>query len=223
MTSAAQPSTITSLITLSGMTCSGKSTLANKLIATGFFARVITATTRAPRRLKQGTETHGIDYLFLSDRDFDTLEQSGALLESTRFADFRYGTPKESLLNIQAQGQLPLIITDPTGAMSLKHLGKRMGWDVLNIYLDCDIRTAIARLDARAQRYNLKDSDYYRARIDALTCEESGWSSQYPWDLSLQQFSEENFSWQLGLILNNCRDGQQVADQRALSAIDQPH
>lgn len=211
----------TSLITLAGMTCSGKTSLAAKLTATHYFSRVVTATTRPPRQLKTRREAHGVDYLFLSEKEFLLLEQSNGLLETTTFAHHRYGTPRLHIDQIQSRGRIPLVITDPEGALRLKQLGRHEGWDVLNVFLACDIKTALARLKNRELRDQDNNADYYIERTEALTCDESAWTSRYPWDLTLQQFTEENFDWQLSLLLNSCRDGSVVAGKQALSHIAQ--
>lgn len=211
---------ITSLITLSGMTCSGKSSLATKLLSTGFFERVVTATTRSPRQLKDRVESHGVDYLFLSEIDFQRLEEAQGLLESTQFSNHRYGTPLSSLQAVQKSGLIPLVIIDPEGAQSLKQWGRREGWDVLNVFLACDIRIALERLQNRQQRAAIENSPADDERMNALMCKESAWASQYPWDLTLHQFTDENFSWQLSLLLSSCKDGSTVAGDHPLPTND---
>ena len=50
----------------------------------------VSATTRAPR----DGETHGVDYLFVTRDEFDSMVDRGELLEWAEFAGHRYGTPR---------------------------------------------------------------------------------------------------------------------------------
>lgn len=72
------------LITLSGFTCSGKTTVANELCSTySDCRRIVSSTTRTPRP----DEKDGVDYHFLSRQAFlDT-----PMLESEEYANNLYG------------------------------------------------------------------------------------------------------------------------------------
>ena len=79
---------------ISGPAGSGKSTIAEKLIANSEdITRAITATTRAPRP----GEKDGIDYIFMSKEEFSTDLDEGMFIEYNEFNNNFYGTPRKNL------------------------------------------------------------------------------------------------------------------------------
>lgn len=77
----------------------------------------VSATTRAPRP----GETHGVEYLFISDEEFSRLEESGGMLETAEvFGLNRYGTPAAPVDEAVARGQVALLEIDLDGARQVK-------------------------------------------------------------------------------------------------------
>jgi guanylate kinase len=77
----------------------------------------VSATTRAPRP----GEVEGVNYYFGSDREFDRLEASGAMLETATVHNaFRYGTPRGPIEAALAQGRSVLLEIDLQGARSVR-------------------------------------------------------------------------------------------------------
>jgi guanylate kinase len=69
----------------------GKSTLERGLNADpGLFKKVVSVTTR---HMREG-EVNGKDYYFLTDKQFDDLENTDQLIQRTEFAGNRYGSTK---------------------------------------------------------------------------------------------------------------------------------
>ena len=94
----------------------GKTTLVNEVLSyfPGELFRVITCTTRAPRK----GETHGIDYFFLTESEFEEKRLNKEFLEYTKTYDHSYGTLKSSVEDLRKQGSVLLVI-DVKGAMSV--------------------------------------------------------------------------------------------------------
>jgi guanylate kinase len=78
--------------------------------------RSITCTTR-PRR---HNEKEGIDYRFLSEREFDQKIEEGAFLEHVTFSGSRYGTLKSDVETIERTGLHAVLVIDTVGALALK-------------------------------------------------------------------------------------------------------
>lgn len=72
----------------------------------------VSATTRKPRP----GETHGVQYFFVDDEEFDKLIANGELLEWAEFAGNRYGTPRRAVLEHLEQGEPVLLEIDLQGA-----------------------------------------------------------------------------------------------------------
>lgn len=104
------------LIVVSGPSGVGKSTVVAALHERHPFYFSVSATTR---RRRPG-ESDGVDYHFVSDEVFAHLRSSGQLLEWAEYAGFRYGTPKEPVLEELARGNDVLLDIEIDGAMQVK-------------------------------------------------------------------------------------------------------
>jgi len=104
---------------ISAPTGGGKTSLSKALLDQDDLPliRVITYTTR-PRR---GKEINGKDYYFISKKDFLEKESQGFFLETTKYDQHDYGSPK-SIINDAKHGQSFLMITDRPGALHIKKL-----------------------------------------------------------------------------------------------------
>ena len=76
----------------------------------------VSATTRRPRP----GETHGVQYFFVDDEEFDKLIANGELLEWAEFAGNRYGTPRRAVLAHLERGEPVLLEIDLQGARLVK-------------------------------------------------------------------------------------------------------
>jgi len=76
----------------------------------------VSATTRKPRP----GETHGVEYFFISNDEFDLLVEQGELLEWAEFAGHRYGTPRRPVLERLASGVPVLLEIDVAGARQVR-------------------------------------------------------------------------------------------------------
>lgn len=77
----------------------------------------VSATTRQPRP----GEVHGVNYYFVTDDEFDQLEQTGRMLETATVHNaYRYGTPRAPIEEALAEGRSVLLEIDIQGARSVK-------------------------------------------------------------------------------------------------------
>lgn len=82
------------------------------------FAFSLTATTRKKRE----GEIDGIDYYFVSDREFDEMIKKGELIEWAYVHNHRYGTPKKSIYSLIEDRKFPVMTIDVKGAMNIKKI-----------------------------------------------------------------------------------------------------
>ncbi len=110
---------MTKLVVVSGPSGVGKTTVCDHLLRRPEFERVTTATTRPAR----GNERHGVDYLFLSEEEFDRWVEEQRFLEWARVHDHRYGSPRAPAEEILARGRHALLNIDVQGAASVRASG----------------------------------------------------------------------------------------------------
>ena len=105
------------LTVLSGPSGVGKSTVVAHLRANHPEVWLsVSATTRKPRP----GETHGVEYYFVTDDEFDRLVAAGELLEWAEFAGHRYGTPRQPVTDRLARGEPVLLELDVQGARQIR-------------------------------------------------------------------------------------------------------
>ena len=104
------------LLVLSGPSGVGKTTVAEKLLSENDqLSRVVTCTTRTSRV----GEVDGVDYFFLSEKEFMRRVESKEFLEHAEVYGKRYGTMKSVVCEMLASGRDVLIVNDVQGAMAI--------------------------------------------------------------------------------------------------------
>lgn len=105
------------IIGLVGMTATGKTEIAKCLEKYGL-KKIVTTTTRPMRP----GEIEGIDYDFISDKEFESIKSKNGFLETTSYNTvhgvWKYGTP------INALKDDGVIILNPDGAKIIKELNQ---------------------------------------------------------------------------------------------------
>jgi guanylate kinase len=108
------------LFIISSPSGAGKSTLVNQLINEfpQKITRSVTSTTRKPR----AGEQDGVDYHFLSKKEFLEYKQSGLFLESAEVFGNHYGTLKSSIEQSLEKGMHVILVIDTQGAKQVREM-----------------------------------------------------------------------------------------------------
>ena len=117
------------MLVLSSPSGAGKSTIARNLL-NGFpdLMLSVSVTTRP----KRGSEIHGTHYSFISQKEFERLQESDALLESAEVHGNYYGTPRDPAEKAMREGRDMLFDIDWQGGMQL--MEKARG-DVVSVFI----------------------------------------------------------------------------------------
>lgn len=180
------------LITLTGPTCSGKTTIQNLLVERGI-QRIVSTTTRKPRQ----NEINGVDYHFISERASLDLERSGEFAELVTFNNTRYGVTHHEATHKLCNGALTSIILEPNGVDQYEELCRKHGALLFTVYVHTELDTRIARLSQRFKddlrpltqcgqiEASEKTVDTYVSRLTASLGEELKWNQGRAWNLTV--------------------------------------
>lgn len=149
------------LIVLSGPSGVGKTTVVRQLRdrSPGLWVSV-SATTRFPRP----GEADGVNYLFVSDEQFDRLVAEGDLLEWAEYAGNRYGTPAQPVHAVRESGTAVLLEIEIDGARQIR---RRVPESVLVFLAPPSREVLIDRLTGRAT----EPDDVVDARLERAEAE----------------------------------------------------
>jgi guanylate kinase len=134
------------MLVLSSPSGAGKSTIARTLLEDDPALSLSVSVTTRPRR---GSEIEGVHYRFVSQREFERLRDSDALLEWAEVHGNLYATPREPVEQAMAEGRDMLFDIDWQGALQLKD---KMRADIVSIFiLPPSMKELKARLKRRAE------------------------------------------------------------------------
>jgi guanylate kinase len=145
------------IIIVSGPSGVGKDAVIAKMKHLGrplYYA--VTATTRPQR----AGESDGLDYHFLSKREFQGMIHRGELLEWANVYGNLYGVPKQEVEKALAQGLEVIIKVDVQGAATLKRILPQ----AVFIFL---APPSFDELEKRLKQRNTESTKEFKLRIDA--------------------------------------------------------
>ena len=145
------------VIIFSAPSGSGKSTVVNHLLSLHpEFEFSVSATSRAPR----GAERDGVEYYFLTPRQFRNRIRKDAFVEYEEvYHDKFYGTLKSEVERIWAKGHVIVFDVDVKGGVSLKKYFGQQALSVLIVPPDMEV------LEARLRSRGTDSEEAIRERL----------------------------------------------------------
>lgn len=143
-----------------GPSSAGKSKI-QKALTTELFPRIITSTTRTPRK----NEVEGVDYFFMSHDLFNRHLDNTDFVEWTRYNGEYYGTLKASIEIILTSPNNAHIVLDLAGVITLKKLFS----NIIAIYIGANIESIQRRLLDRKSTQEEVDWRLNKAITEELT------------------------------------------------------
>jgi len=183
------------IVTLTGPSCAGKSTLEAMLKSEGF-ANVISTTTRQPRV----GEVDGESYYFVTRDTFRRIADKGGLVEEVAFNGNYYGVGVDEVERVSAQGKPIVVIVEPNGLAQVREYALKHGWDILSILVNNPIPVICERFLRRmTNELAASKSDEERAKIISTYAsrmtvmkEEWSWRDTCEVDMTISSFNEHN-------------------------------
>lgn len=123
----------------------------------------VSYTTR-PRR---SGEVDGVDYHYISRREFGRLVEQGELLEHVTYLGDQYGTSRSQIEEVLARGEDAVLSIDVEGAKVLQRRGPT-GFAVVYIFL---APSSLDILGKRLRARGTEDDEQIRARIEVASQE----------------------------------------------------
>ena len=205
------------IVTLTGPSCSGKTTLEKRLKDAGF-VNVISTTTRAPR----AGEVDGVSYYFVSKEEFVRQDSSGMLVESVFFNGQHYGVSVQEVERVAAQYKPIVVIVEPEGLKQIRAYCTGRGWNYFTVFVDNPGAVIGERYLARymddlkkAVQAGASDDDIkkvqasYAGRLGVMLKDECWWGEDVGplCDLWLHEFDESNIDSvvdRVGRVADEC-------------------
>lgn len=96
----------------------GKTTLVEMIVSKhpNSVVRSVSCTTRNPRK----DEVNGVEYIFLSQKEFEEKKNQNLFLEDAQVFDKMYGTLQETVESLQNKGKHVILVIDTQGAMNVR-------------------------------------------------------------------------------------------------------
>lgn len=154
------------MLVISSPSGAGKSTIARTLMDIDKqIGMSVSVTTRARRP----SEIEGVHYHFISQREFERLRASDALLEWAEVHGNFYGTPREPVDVAMSEGRDMLFDIDWQGAQQLQ---EKMSVDVVSIFI---LPPTMTELQSRLHRRAEDSEEVIQTRLHNSRAEIAHW------------------------------------------------
>ena len=154
------------MLVISSPSGAGKSTISRNLMEADHQLSMSVSVTTRKRR---GSEIEGVHYHFVSEREFDRMRESDALLEWAEVHGNYYGTPREAVEVAMSEGRDMLFDIDWQGALQLQD---KMRADVIGVFI---LPPSMAELKSRLFRRAEDSQDVIATRLANAKAEIEHW------------------------------------------------
>lgn len=168
------------ILTITGPTCSGKSTLEKDLGKTFQYPKLTSITTRKQR---QG-EVNGKDYYFLTTAAFESLMTDNKLVEMTQVSDKYYGITTEELNTKLNNDDTVVVVVEPAGLRQISEYCKLNNLRHISVFLEVPSKLQATRFLRRSTKDQvILDFDATINRLAMMLHEEHSWKSCFDYTL----------------------------------------
>ena len=181
------------ILTLTGPSCAGKSTLENMLVERGL-SKAVSTTTRLPR----AGEVEGQDYYFVTKEQFIAALRDGEMVEHIELGGNLYGLSKTEVERLNALGKPIVVVCEPVGQKQIAQYCESHGWPIHSVFVDNPPSIIARRFVSRMLEEEQPSAVIYGRRLaDMMTLERRWQAEAYThdiYDTILQVFDEANSS-----------------------------
>ncbi len=207
------------IVTLTGPSCAGKTTLENMLCAHGCVKAISTTT----RPMRNG-EVNGESYYFVSREQFAAEAMRGNFVESVGFNGHHYGLSAAEVNRLREQGKIIVVVCEPLGASMVSDYCEAHSIPHFKVFVNAKPEVIAERflsrfaseLEADRVGYTNQLVDTYASRLAVMMSQERAWvtyatSHAKPYDMVLDSFDERNDKAVVEEILHFARATKEAA------------
>lgn len=172
-----------SIVTLTGPSCSGKTTIMKAILEAypDKFVKLPGITTR-DRRFD---ELEVSEYTHISMTEFEQQLAAGRFAQHVYFKGVGYATSYDDILEMTRKGRIGITIVEPSGVEQFDSICKDLGLDYQAVYIEEELPILMERWVQRvsdlAGADNQIDTAHFARRMIATT-DEVHWKSKMVWD-----------------------------------------
>jgi guanylate kinase len=149
------------IIAVSSPSGGGKTSIVKRIIKD--FPQIVFSVS-VTTRPKRANEVDGVDYYFVSEKEFEEKIANGEFIEWERFYDYYYGTVRSLVVDNISVGKSVLFEIDVKGALSLKKIYQ----DSILIFID---PPSFIELEKRLKQRKTENKADLQKRIDRAKME----------------------------------------------------
>jgi guanylate kinase len=190
-----------SLLTITGPSCSGKTTLLQLLCEKYNFSQILSTMTRQPRP----GEEEGVHGYFVSHDKFFELVETGQMAQHVRFSGNMYGSTWAEVKRITELGRTPCVIVEPSGVFQYGRISKTLGLRQVRAYLSAPLEVLIDRYSSRlvGRVIESAEMEYHAGRLTSLVGEHADWPHDARYDHTFDNCGTVEGLEQIALNINN--------------------
>ncbi len=186
------------LITVTGPSLTGKTTMAQMLKEYGY-EELVSTTTRPPRK----GEVDGVHYHFVTREDFNKMDKNGEMIETVEVNGNFYGLSRKSLEDVLGRGSNAVVVAEPQGVKQVQEYCSKHGLPTHSVFLDNPTELLVSRFlhrfanDDKVKQDEKAYNAYVHRVIGMLTKEPKEWiepayNGEQKYDQVFKQFTKDN-------------------------------
>jgi len=169
------------IVSITGPSSSGKTVLSNILQKNGMVP-LISTTTRPPRV----NEKNGVDYHFISEKEFLEKLDKGEFIEHVTYDNQRYGICVDEAKRAFSKGKPAVLVAEPEGVQQIYEFAKKRGWDTLKVFVYNPLNVLMERMldrfhndtkgiDETDEKYTKAKKSHGQRILKVLDFEQKNW------------------------------------------------
>jgi len=203
------------IMTITGPSCAGKSTLERMLKERGFENAISTTT----RTMREG-EKDGVNYYYTDKMQFEFLDRSGYFIESIVFNGNNYGLSSAEVSRLSSMGKPVVVVCEPSGRDQIRKFCMNRGWECRSVFVGNPPEVIMSRFMNRfAEEVSFMTPDEkdkavrtYSSRLVEMITTEKAWTEEgvvrSPYSFVFPWFDETNSSCVVDTLAETARASQ---------------